>query len=899
MKNIWHRKVQLANVAVKPAHASTLIILLVPFIMFHWMLPFISDLTLGNDYPFYSIQEQMELMFSLRTGVFPLYAPGYIGGQSASALTLGQIFHPISHLTALIPGYWNGKALELNTLFRLITLGAAHLSLFVFLRRLSLSGVLAFILSFITVYHLRMLDLFRYGASLESWTGHIFLCSAVGCYYLKPTKWRGPLFIIGATYWLVCSGHPQMMYYGLLGAGLFTLLLPYVIAEVLPDRPVDLKKAMLFWFRSGFFCAMGVLLSSAYILPFYFEFITTNTERVHHGYIWASKDIDSLMGTLNNFFQPLLSDVSGGFGGSSLFLAAAVVPALKFLKIKIPKVTWAIWGLALLVFLHMQGPRTLIHYIAWKYLPFASSLRIPGRISLIMPMLFMLVLAWVVQSRAVHFKFFRPGHLTSPSTIMALIAIFFYGVYAVVTVFIPPNTTPICAAAIRQIPPWVGSAMPMLGILSLAAMAVYEISRIKVSAELFLCLTVCLHIMFMLKYGTWVDHKKDTPNFAQMLAQKQETLDYRPLPGFGMSSSVVTHHVKQSPLEPFLGKVYRKYRIARSNDHAYSLMKQNHMPDRLIIEGYVPESNSFRKKQANEHTADRVKLTFSSFNRLVFDVWASDSGFFSMAYPYSDHWEAWVCGKQTRVYRANGAAHAIRIPAGHSVVEFRYWSQSTLLGMIISCTTLTLIGVLVCFYTLNKPVNILAAVAVLVLGTVLFTLWRQSLFNGNNLGTVYSWTPDPPASLINLAYGKRTNMKSIVYYMNSNIIYSTDFNDLRNSGRLVDGNRTPGSGFVTNLQRNPWWIVDLHQTEVIGSIQIYPGIPGSKRNTRPVAVKISNDGKVWQDLFQINLGQLNSPVRVIIKKPVQSRYVLLRAIGTCRLAIDEVEIYPPADNTIH
>ena len=179
------------------------------------MLPFISGWTLGNDYPCYSIQEQMELMFSLKTGAFPLYTPGYVGGQSASALTLGQIFHPISHFTALLPGYWKGKALELNTLFRLITLAAAHLSLFAFLKKLRFSGLMAFILSFVTVYNLRMMDLFRYGASLESWTGHIFLCSAIGCYYLKPTKWMKPLLIIGATYWLVCSGHPQMMYYGL------------------------------------------------------------------------------------------------------------------------------------------------------------------------------------------------------------------------------------------------------------------------------------------------------------------------------------------------------------------------------------------------------------------------------------------------------------------------------------------------------------------------------------------------------------------------------------------------------------------------------------------------------------------------------------------------------------
>lgn len=867
---------------------------MLPFLMFHWMLPFISDWTLGNDYQYYSIQEQMELMFSLKTGSFPLYVPGYLGGQSASALTLGQIYHPISHLATLLPGYWNGKALELNTLLRLITLAVAHLSLFAFLKRLRLSGLMAFILSFVTVYNLRMMDLFRYGASLESWTGHIFLCSAIGCYYLKPTKWMKPLLIIGATYWLICSGHPQMMYYGLLGAGLFTIVLPYFIAVMLPDIHVDLRNEIPFLLRVGFCCGIGILLSSAYVLPFYFDFITTNAERVNQGFVWSGKYIDSFAGTLNNFFQPLLSDVSGAFGGSSLFLAAALVPALRLLKIKIPRVIWAIWGLVLLAFLHMQGPRTLIHYIAWKYLPFASSFRFPGRISLIIPILFMLLLAWMTQAEAFHLKLFRQRYLTSPPTIIALAAIFLYGVYALIPVLITSNSTSSCAAAIRQIPQWMMFIIPALGIISLAALAAHGISRIQFSAELLLCITICLQIMLMLKYGTWIEYKKDTPDFAQMLAEKQAKLDYRPLPGFGMSSTVVMNHVKQAPLEPFLGKVYRKYRVAQSNDNAYSLMKQNHMPDQLIVEGYIPGPNHSRKKQAHENSTDRVKLAFSSFNRLVFDVWASGPGFFGMAYPYSGHWEAFESGKKTGVYRANGAAHAIKIPTGHSTVEFRYWSDTAFLGMIISCTTLTLICMFVCFNFLKKPVNILALVAVIVLGTGLFTIWHQSLFNGNNLSTLYSWTSNPPTPIINLAYGKRTNIKSIVYNISSDILYWNDYNNRSNSGRAVDGNRSPGSGFITNLQLNPWWIVELHKTELIGSIVVYKGVPGPKRNTRPVAVKISNDGKFWQDIGIINLAQLNSPVRMAIKKPVKSRYVLLKALGPCSLAIDEVEIYPPA-----
>ena len=109
-------------------------------------IPFLSDLTLGNDYVGFPIQHQIELMFSVKMGSFPLYVPGFAGGQSASALTLGQIFHPISHLSSILPGYWEGKALEWNTLFRLLSLGVAHLSLFLLIRRFGINIFVAAIL---------------------------------------------------------------------------------------------------------------------------------------------------------------------------------------------------------------------------------------------------------------------------------------------------------------------------------------------------------------------------------------------------------------------------------------------------------------------------------------------------------------------------------------------------------------------------------------------------------------------------------------------------------------------------------------------------------------------------------------------------------------------------------
>jgi len=117
----------------KPSATLIIFILLLPYIILYWFVPFLSNLSIGNDYQDYGIKEQMELLFSIKTGSFPLFAPGYAMGQSSIALTWSQIFHPIAYLSYIMPGYWSGKALHWHTFYKILSLGLTHLVLFVFL----------------------------------------------------------------------------------------------------------------------------------------------------------------------------------------------------------------------------------------------------------------------------------------------------------------------------------------------------------------------------------------------------------------------------------------------------------------------------------------------------------------------------------------------------------------------------------------------------------------------------------------------------------------------------------------------------------------------------------------------------------------------------------------------
>src|SRR3989338_6129633 len=147
-------------------YAVWITLTLLPFAILYWMIPFVTQRTIGNDYSDGSvISQQLSLMFSVKNGSFPLFVPNFGSGPSAIALPMGQIFHPLPHLSSLVPGYWSGNTLNINTLFRLLYLGFTHGILFMFLRRLRIDFFFALLLSFLTVYNLRMLDHFRYATS--------------------------------------------------------------------------------------------------------------------------------------------------------------------------------------------------------------------------------------------------------------------------------------------------------------------------------------------------------------------------------------------------------------------------------------------------------------------------------------------------------------------------------------------------------------------------------------------------------------------------------------------------------------------------------------------------------------------------------------------------------------
>jgi hypothetical protein len=96
--------------------------------------------------------------------------------------------------------------------------------------------------------------------------------------------------------------------------------------------------------------------------------------------------------------------------------------------------------------------------------------------------------------------------------------------------------------------------------------------------------------------------------------------------------------------------------------------------------------------EARAGFASRASLTVfkPDFERIEVDL--SHAGFVVLVETFDPGWRASVDGGQVNLLRANVAFRAVRVPAGHHVIELRYRPRSITVGLLVSAASLLIIA---------------------------------------------------------------------------------------------------------------------------------------------------------------------------------------------------------------
>lgn len=733
--------------------ATTVALFALPFVVFSWAAPFLSPHTLGSDYARYTVPQQLLLQFSLANGSFPLYLPRFAGGQSASAATQGQLYHPISHLAAHLPGYWSGGALELFTALNLLSLGFVLWALYHLLRELELDRTLSVVGALVTVFNLRMLELFRYAASLQSFVGYLLLCIALTRLFLHGPGYARGVCVAGATYLLLCSGHPQMAYLGLLGALLVLGCAAPVLRAIVPG-PVPAHGTLAGCFASAVLAlGAGVLLSAAYLLPFTLDFLPSAVQRTGKDFAWVYTPFGtrSVVSLLHSVFRPFSSDVHGSFGGPALLAVPLLVPLLLVLR-RPPAAVVATWTIVLLVLALALAETLPLYFLAWKYLPFFSSFRVPGRVTLMLPFLLLLLFAWLCKAAPVRLGSGERARLLTPLTIVAAVATVLYAAYGLVSV---PHYDALEVAPpirFRKLTPVAEGGVFVLGVASLLLLTAYTARRSRPIA-LLLVLVVIAQATLVLRFGTWIAVKQPTTTWDEMARRHRIGVGRgNEDSGAGMRPTILVARDaalgKQAHQRPV--RLYWDVRHAGSRDEAFARLRVGG-EDLATIEAPAggplagPLAQSFALP-AHETPAASVRLVRATYNHFRFAVETAHPGLLVFAQPFSTRWRARVRAKRAPVGVANGAFLGVAVPAGASIVDLRYESIAARRGMQISLATAWLIVAAGALRARRRRLGLAALLAATLGAVALYTAWSGSLHSGRHLGTWYQWRTPSPAS---------------------------------------------------------------------------------------------------------------------------------------------------------
>jgi len=699
--------------------------LLLPFALLSWLLPFVSSRTIGNDYVTYGPLAQLDLMWSVWKGTYPLYLPGFAGGgHSVAALTLGQLHHPISWLSSMMPGYATGLAIEWNTFFRLISLGLSHLALYCVCRRLAMGRLTAFLCTFPAVYNLRMLDSFRYSAALEGYTGMLLVVAAGFFVFLDAGSKRRVILLAIATYLTAVSGHPQWAFFGMLGAMLLLAVVPWLARAIDPGLPqLEPGDWSRYARRVGIGLGAGVLLSAPYALPFFFEFFRTNQTRAGNAnYDWTLAYSDSWDGEWANLLLPLQSDVHGAVGGSAFLLLCTMLPLALLVK-RPPLALLFAYLVGALAAVFALGGITPVHKFISMNVPMFGSFRTPGRILMWVPIAALPVLAWLL----------RPANRRALGLASAgAFAVYLLALFKLPELAIRPegySPHKILGAAMPPSYDWwiLHLSGATLGFL-LLAVGLGRRRRYGLAAALACALAttwLCLSV------GTWPVEKSPSYSFDSMADDRSKSPAVHSVghEGYGLETRLVAAYKNRGhKLDRPLGVIVHGVSPTSNDDEVLGQLRGGTALRPVFIDGplepNVPEA-------AGDH--DTVSLVYNTSNRFQFNAVAAKDGYFVLGLPLLPGFVGRVDGAFARVTRANTLYPAVFLPRGFHVVDFYFISWPFLVGVAIAFATL---GALAHWGTRRKRwVTRGMLLAVLPLAILLWLF----LYQGPSFNTEYFW----------------------------------------------------------------------------------------------------------------------------------------------------------------
>ncbi|MDI6751411.1 MAG: YfhO family protein [bacterium] len=352
------------------------------------------SLSISND--FYSVYYVYKayLLDVLSNFRMPLWSPSEACGYPFYSSPLAQPCYPLNILLVIVYKLFHGYPPFFHQVFTVFGVSIFALGLYLWLRSLKIDVRPAFISAAIMSTDMKIIEIFRFPNGVHSiaWIPFILLGITIALNrYIK-----GFLIIILSTLMLVTAAYPYYTYYSIFLIGPYILLLLFnkTRKELGYTEPVNLKRYLCVLFAS-FLSTITILLPYLWEIK---ELLSQTTNRYGKSFAWSTEGVFSLSDTLGSLFFPPAAQTEGWyyFGMVSVFLI--IIFVISFVsKTNRSKSNIIFLSIIFIWFLTITyisyGKGSYLFKLLWYHLPGFSSLRMWGRLSIILLPIISLLLA--------------------------------------------------------------------------------------------------------------------------------------------------------------------------------------------------------------------------------------------------------------------------------------------------------------------------------------------------------------------------------------------------------------------------------------------------------------------------------------------------------------------------
>jgi hypothetical protein len=371
-----------------------------PFLyLFPYVVPIDGKfLGIGNDFSLLYFSYKTYLLDSLANFDVPWWSPAEGGGFPFYSSPFTETFYPLNVPLAVFYKLANGYQVIDHQRYAVLAIAILTLGLFCWLRSLRFHTRTALAAAMVMGVSFKVTELLRFPNALHTAAWYpwilLFMTRLAGSDTNKARAINGSLL----SFSLICmvtGGYPYYVIYApwLLGPYLLVLLVPRWSRALLDREPVALKGVLVTLAASG----LAVALVCGPFLYKMSALMKQTTDRGGQSFEYSTGHVFDYRDTIGSWVFPPASNTEGWyyFGIINVLLILLAVVRRPRRPVTLFLVLW----FALITYI-TYGRNSYLFAFLWTYVPTFSSLRVWGRMNIIL----VPILAWLVAVAYQHFE---------------------------------------------------------------------------------------------------------------------------------------------------------------------------------------------------------------------------------------------------------------------------------------------------------------------------------------------------------------------------------------------------------------------------------------------------------------------------------------------------------------